>query len=181
MDDLNDETRRISADEKRVLALKRRLKWRTAELVVLAVVALGLIGMAVYPNFLSGVIGEKARTSTAYLGVEIDDLKEGMAEAMGLRYGGGVSVTRVVPSSPADRAGIKSGDIILQYDHSMVENRSRLQNMISEAEPGDRARIVLDRGGQTRTFYVELGQRPSSLIQTAFSPTGQTGLEIEWG
>jgi len=181
MDDLNDETRRISADEKRVLALKRRLKWRTAVLVVLAVVALGLIGMAVYPNFLSGVIGEKTRTSTAYLGVEIDDLKEGMAEAMGLRYGGGVSVTKVVPSSPADRAGIKSGDIILQYDRSMVENRSRLQSMIAEADPGDRARIVLDRGGQARTFYVELGQRPSSLMQAAFSPTGQTGLEVEWG
>ena len=181
MDDLNDETRRISADEKRVLALKRRLKWRTAVLVVLAVVALGLIGMAVYPNFLSGVIGDKTRTSTAYLGVEIDDLKEGMAEAMGLRYVGGVSVTKVVPSSPADRAGIKSGDIILQYDRSMVENRSRLQSMIAEADPGDRARIVLDRGGQARTFYVELGQRPSSLMQAAFSPTGQTGLEVEWG
>jgi len=73
MDDLNDETRRTSADEKRVLALKRRLKWRTAVLVVLAVVALGLVGMAVYPNFLSRVIGEKTRTSTPYLGVEIDD------------------------------------------------------------------------------------------------------------
>jgi len=181
MDELNDETWRMSSEEKKVLALKRRLKWRTAMLVVLAVVALGLIGMAVYSDFLSGVIGEKTRTSTAFLGVEIDDLKEGMAEAMGLRYGGGVSVTKVVPSSPADRAGIESGDIILQYDRSMVENRSKLQSMIAEADPGDRVRIVLDRGGQARTFYVELGQRPSSLMQAAFSPTGQTGLEVEWG
>jgi len=181
MDDLNEETRGISAAEKRVLALKSRLKWWTAALVVLGVVALGLIGMAVYPNLLPGVFGEKTRTSMAYLGVEIQDLKGGMVEAMDLRYSSGVSVTRVVPSSPAARGGIKSGDILLQYDRSRVENRSRLQNMLAEADPGDRARIVLDRGGQVRTFYVELGQRPSSLMQAAFSPPAQTDSSVEWG
>ena len=181
MDDLNDETRGISAAEKRVLALKSRLKWWTGVLILGGVVALGLIGMAVYPNLLPGVFGEKTRTSMAYLGVEIQDLKGGMAEAMDLRYSSGVSVTRVVPSSPAARGGIKSGDIILQYDRSRVENRSRLQNMLAKADPGDRARIVLDRGGQVRTFYVELGQRPSSLMQAAFSPPAQTDSSVEWG
>ncbi|MBW1691914.1 MAG: PDZ domain-containing protein [Deltaproteobacteria bacterium] len=181
MDDLNDETRRISADEKRVLALKNRLKWSNAALVVLAVVAIGLIGMAVYSNLLAGFIGEKSQAPTAYLGVEIQDLKEGMAEAMDLRYGGGVTVTRVVPSSPAAEAGIKPGDIILQYNRSRVENRSMLQDMLAEADPGDRARIVLDRAGQVRTFYVELGQRPSYLMQTAYTPPAQTASDFEWG
>ncbi|MBW1794562.1 MAG: PDZ domain-containing protein [Deltaproteobacteria bacterium] len=157
-------------------------------LALTGVVALGLVAIVAYPNLLPEVIREKiasitskAQSSTAYLGVEIQDLKESMAEALGLRSTSGVVITRVIASSPAAESGLKLGDIILQHDRLRVKNSSELQDMLAEASPGDTARIVVDRDGQVRTFYVELAQRPSYLMQAAYTSPGQTDSNPEWG
>ncbi|MBW2084910.1 MAG: PDZ domain-containing protein, partial [Deltaproteobacteria bacterium] len=181
IDDLNTEAQRMAAKEKSLLSVKRSLKWWTIALVLLVIVILGLVGVSMFRNPLPGVKGSKTGSSAAYMGVEIQDLKESITDALDLRYSGGVAVTRVIPSSPAAEADLKSGDIILRYDRSKVESSTELQELLAAASPGDAVRIVLDRDGQVRTLYVKLGQRPSYLIQTASTSTAQTDPGAEWG
>jgi len=188
--DLKEKIQRISAQEKHLLAVKRRMKWWTAVLVLLTLVALGLFGMAVYPDSMQKIFGielkakaddSKTQSSVAYLGVEIQDLKEGMAETLNLRSSSGVVISRVAPSSPAVEGGLKAGDIILRYNRSSVESTSELQDMLAAASPGDRTKFVVDRSGQIRTFYVVLGERPSNIMQTAGITLAQTNTIMEWG
>jgi predicted Fe-Mo cluster-binding NifX family protein len=107
--------------------------------------------------------------------VEIQDLKASVANALNLRYGQGVTITRVIPSSPAARARLRAGDIILRFDRSIVGNTAELQKLMADAEPGDVVQAVIDRTGQVRTYYVELGQPPAYLVQTALGSPLQTG------
>jgi len=188
--DLKEKIQGISAQEKHLLAVKRKMKWWTAVLVLLALVALGLFGMAVCPDSMQKIFGielkakaddSKTQSSVAYLGVEIQDLKEGMAETLNLRYSSGVVISRVAPSSPAVEGGLKAGDIILRYNRSGVESTSELQDMLAAASPGDRTKFVVDRSGQMRTFYVVLGERPSNIMQTAGITLAQTNSIMEWG
>ncbi len=198
IDDLKAEVQKMAAEERRLLSVKSRLRGWTIALIILIMAALALVYVAIHPNLLPGTIGENlarllgkdagAGTSAAYLGVEIQDLKASVADAMDLKYDGGVTVTRVIPSSPAARAGLQPGDIILRFEGSRVGTTAELQKLLAGTRPGDVVRIVLDRAGQSRTFYVELGQRPSNVIQTAFGPpaqtdpnAGQTAPGAEWG
>ena len=185
IDDPKAESQRLAATEERLLSLKSSVKWWTVNLIVIAMVALGFIFVFMYPNLLPGklgtslasVLGKNVATSTqrAYLGVEIQDLKASVANALNLRYGQGVTITRVIPSSPAARARLRAGDIILRFDRSIVGNTAELQKLMADAEPGDVVQAVIDRTGQVRTYYVELGQPPAYLVQTALGSPLQTG------
>ena len=196
IDDVKAESQRMAATEERLLSLKSSVKWWTVNLIVLAVVALGFIFVFMYPNLLPGklgsslasVLGKNVTPSTqrAYLGVEIQDLRTSVANALNLRYGQGVTITRVVPSSPAARARLRAGDIILRFDRSIVGSTAELQKLMAESEPGDVVQVVIDRTGQVRTNYVELGQQPGYLMQTAMGPAtstagDQTAVSSEWG
>ena len=185
IDDLKAESQRLAATEERLLSLKSSVKWWTVNLIVLAVVALGFIFVFMYPNLLPGKLGSSlaaflgkdvvASTQRAYLGVEIQDLKTSVASALNLRYGQGVTITRVISASPAARARLRAGDIILRFDRSIVGNTAALQKLMADAEPGDVVQAVIDRAGQVRTYYVELGQPPVYLVQTALGSPPQTG------
>ena len=184
IDDLKAESQKLAATEERLLSLKSSVKWWTVNLIVIAMVALGFILVFMYPNLLPGkmgtslasFLGKNVVTSTqrAYLGVEIQDLKTSVANALNLRYGQGVTITRVIPSSPAARARLRAGDIILRFDRSIVGNTAELQKLMADAEPGDVVQAVIDRAGQVRTYYVELGQPPAYLVRTALGPPSQT-------
>ena len=198
IDDVKAESQKMAATEERLLSLKSSVKWWTVNLIVLAMVALGFIFVFMYPNLLPGKLGSSlasflgkdlaTSTQRAYLGVEIQDLKASVANALNLRYGQGVTITRVIPSSPAAQARLRSGDIILRFNRSIVGNTAELQKLLLDVKPGDMASVVVDRGGQVRTYYVELGQQPGYLVRTAMGPPLDTDpasnpavVSSEWG
>ena len=198
INDVKAESQKMAATEERLLSLKSSVKWWTVNLIVLAMVALGFIFVFMYPNLLPGKLGSSlasflgkdlaTSTQRAYLGVEIQDLKASVANALNLRYGQGVTITRVIPSSPAAQARLRSGDIILRFNRSIVGNTAELQKLLLDVKPGDMASVVVDRGGQVRTYYVELGQQPGYLVRTAMGPPLDTDpasnpavVSSEWG
>lgn len=84
----------------------------------------------------------------AVLGVKIQDLTAELAEEKGIDKLEGVYVPEVIEGQAADKAGIKSGDVILKIDDKPLNSSSQLQEEISKHYPGDEIEIFLLRGGK---------------------------------
>lgn len=89
--------------------------------------------------------GEVAR---AYLGIYPQDIDRNLAEAYNLARPQGALLTRVSPDSPAQKAGLKSGDVILQYNNVQIMEASDLLNLINRARPDDAFRVQIQRDGK---------------------------------
>ncbi|MGB9757430.1 MAG: Do family serine endopeptidase [Candidatus Bipolaricaulaceae bacterium] len=115
-------------------------------------------------------IVEKGRVTRAWLGVYIQDVIPGMERQLGVREG--ALVTEVVAGSPAAKAGIRSGDVIVQVDGQKIKNSNDLQMAIMYRKPGERVTVTLVRDKRTMTVDVVLEERPAEGKATP----GQTGV-----
>ena len=102
------------------------------------------------------------KVTRGYLGVSPQDLTAGLAEHFNLPDQNGVLVGDVMPGTPAEKAGIKSGDIILAFNGKPVLDAHSLILAVSQSAPGSLASVKLLRNGQTKTLSVTLGQLPES-------------------
>jgi len=117
------------------------------------------------PSRLAREVYEKLKTTgqieRGWLGVEMDELTEAAAERLGLRELRGVVVHRVLPDSPAERAGIQVGDVILEWDGQEIGDPLDLRRAVARAKIGSRVDVLLIRHGRERVFTVEVGRRPA--------------------
>ncbi len=73
--------------------------------------------------------------------------------------GPGVKVASVVPGSPAEKAGVKEGDVLLKFAGKDVENLRGYSGILKELEPGQTVTVVLDRSGEPQTLEATLTER----------------------
>jgi predicted metalloprotease with PDZ domain len=73
--------------------------------------------------------------------------------------GPGVKVAGVVPGSPAEKAGVKEGDVLLRFADQAVESLRGYSEILKGLEPGQRVTVVVDRGGEKLTFDATLAER----------------------
>lgn len=97
-------------------------------------------------------------SARAWLGVTTQDVTRDLRDALDLPEGG-VLVTRVVSDSPADRAGIASGDVILSVDGRGVDSPSELAEAIGDSREGESVSLRFVHKGERRTLSVRLGTR----------------------
>lgn len=90
---------------------------------------------------------------------------------------GGARVTRVVDESAAEEAGIEDGDIIVSFDGMTVRGPAGLTKAMRGTEAGDRAQVVVIRGGSEKTFDVELGSHAAHRVTIALQDLDLSGLE----
>ncbi len=83
---------------------------------------------------------------------------------------GGVVITRVMPDSPADQAGLRRGDVIVSVDDTAIESAEQLVDVIGSYAPGDVVTIVAAWRGEERSYEVELGERPMSFEMDMMPP-----------
>ncbi|NQU40203.1 MAG: DegQ family serine endoprotease [Lentisphaerae bacterium] len=102
------------------------------------------------------------RVTRGFLGVQLNrgEMDEAMAESFGLKDAKGVLVAAVVEESPAERAGLKAGDIILEMESRAVEGSSAFRNRIALTEPGKEIPLTVFRDGETLTLTVTIGVLP---------------------
>ena len=118
------------------------------------------IGFAVPVNMARTVLERLiagGKVTRGYLGVEPEDLNEGLAQQFGLPDQNGALVADVLPGSPADKAGLKSGDVIVGVNDKPVTGADNLKLVISQLEPGSSARVGIIRDGASKTVAVTLG------------------------
>lgn len=122
------------------------------------------IGFAIAANLAKEVVTqliEKGSVERGWLGVVIQPVDEDIASALGLDEPKGALVNSVQAGSPAERAGIEAGDVVVAFDGRTVEDPRDLARMVADAGPGHEARITVVRDGRERTLEVELGTMPT--------------------
>ena len=106
------------------------------------------------------------------LGVAVQDLNQGLAESFGLDKAHGALVSKVEPDSPAAKAGLEAGDVILKFDGEAVVSSAELPPKVATVAPGKPVSLEVWHKGKTRSVSVTVGELKSA--QTA-SDEGKAG------
>jgi serine protease Do len=109
---------------------------------------------------------KEGKVTRGYLGVMLQNIDTNLAKALDLESTDGALVADVTAGGPADRAGLKRGDVILSYNGEPVKDTVQIRNEVAEESPGSSARIKVLREGSEMNMDVELGERPADLGRT---------------
>lgn len=130
------------------------------------------IGFAIPINMARQVMSTlitEGKISRGYLALYPQDIDDDLAKALKLKSTEGSLVADVTPDGPADKAGIKRGDVIVAFNGKKVKNSIQLRNMVAQVSPGKTVEVVLIRDGKEMRMNVRLGERPKG--QEKESPT----------
>lgn len=95
-----------------------------------------------------------------WIGVEPQDITPELADSFGLRKKSGTIIAGVLKGGPADKAGMKPGDILIAVEGQPVANTTDMLNMIAQLTPGHRARLTVLRKTEESTLDITVGKRP---------------------
>ena len=114
------------------------------------------------------------------LGVTIQEVTSGLAQALKLDRTNGVLVSDVAPNSPAQTAGIKGGDLIVKFNNQPVESPNQLKLRVAETTPGTTVPVEVDRGGEMKTFDVTIKELSGNSLarSTQSAPSGSAQNEL---
>ncbi|MEC9341943.1 MAG: DegQ family serine endoprotease, partial [Pseudomonadota bacterium] len=101
-------------------------------------------------------IKERGYVSRGWLGVLIQDVTRELAESFGMKQPRGALVAKVVPDSPADKAGIQVGDIILEFNDTEIVYSSDLPPLVGRSPVGTKSDVGILRSGKRRTVTVTI-------------------------
>lgn len=100
--------------------------------------------------------------ATPWIGVYTQEIDEDLSDAFNLDQDKGIVVVDVVDDSPAEEAGLKRKDVIVEFNGVKVDGSEPLADLVRDTKIGDKVDVVVMRKGQKKTLTVEIGERPSS-------------------
>jgi serine protease Do len=111
-----------------------------------------------------------------YLGVRIQDITEDFAAALGIPKNRGSFIQSIEPGGPADKAGLKVGDVVMSVNGQPVTQDQSLSYLVNNLQPGTRVPLTVLREGKTMTVTATIARRPSDdqLAQQYFNPDDKT-------
>ena len=139
------------------------------------------IGFAIPVNMVLNVASnliERGEVPRGMLGLYPDDLTREMAEAFGLETTRGALVNQVTANSPAERADIRHGDIIVKVDDSEIDSAAELRLVVSQILPGTEVDVTLIRQGQTFVLPVTLGSLNGAMVGNNSAPGPLEGVTL---
>jgi serine protease Do len=126
----------------------------------------------------------KGKVERAWIGVYIQEVTPEIAKQLGLKEAKGALVSDVVPGSPADKVGIKRGDVIIEFDGKKVESWRQLPIMVSLSPVNKKAKLKIIRDGKELEFEVVLAKMPEEQELARHQPpeqrrTPEQGVELK--
>ncbi|MCY4746782.1 Do family serine endopeptidase [Pelomonas sp. UHG3] len=129
------------------------------------------------------------RVVRGYLGVLPDDITKEIAEAIGLGKAQGAVIRSVIAGSPAEKAGVEGGDVVVKVDGKIVEKAADLRRLVAAVKPGAKTTLTVFRRGETRDLIVTIGEderskRPGADSESAgegaaaAAPSAALGLKV---
>jgi serine protease Do len=119
-----------------------------------------------------------------YMGVAIQDLSPDLAKSFGLKHATGALISDVTADGPADEAGIKQGDVIVEYQGERVDDPAALQRMVTRTPVGTKATVKVLRDGHEKELTLKIGEQPDT-IKMAKADTSEdesvalAGIEVQ--
>ncbi|MBU1052959.1 MAG: DegQ family serine endoprotease [Proteobacteria bacterium] len=140
------------------------------------------IGFAIPINLAGGIVDQLKKygdVTRGWLGVTIQDLPADISEYLGIEDGKGVLVSDVIPGDPADKAGIRSKDIITEINDQKIDSSRTLLKIVAAMSVGKSAKIKVLRNGKEKIVNVEIAKRLDEKIASARdSSRGQSDDDI---
>ncbi len=140
------------------------------------------IGFAVPVNLARNVMDQivtHGQVERAYLGVTIQEVTPALAKAVGLSSPEGALVGDVSPNSPAQRAGLQSGDVILSMNETPVVESNQLRMNVSMMNPGQTVHLKVFRNGKTFEVAAQVGELPGKKVERASNESGESEHALE--
>ena len=119
------------------------------------------IGFAIPINLASNVINQlkdSGKVVRGWLGVIIQEITPELAEGIGLDGTDGALIAEVSPDSPADKAGLKSGDVVIKFNNKPIEEFADLTRFVGETKPESDVELTIIRNGKEKVLDVHLGE-----------------------
>jgi serine protease Do len=110
---------------------------------------------------------EKGRVVRGYIGTLLQPLTPELSAALKLQEDSGALVGEVAPKSPAEKAGIKSGDVITEVNGKKIMDARELRMLVGAMAPGTKAKIQVVREDGKKTFVVDLIEMPTEQSESA--------------
>ncbi len=132
------------------------------------------IGFAIPANMARTVyeqIRKSGKVMRGYLGINMQDLTPDLATIFGLpKDTKGILVSHIAEGSPAAAAGLKSGDVLVQFDGKPIPGATAFATQVSLLQPGNKVPLVLLRNGTRQNLALEMGERPTKASSTKEQP-----------
>lgn len=138
------------------------------------------IGFAVPSNMAKNIMAQiidKGSVTRGFLGVSLQPVDKDIADAFNLEKPEGALVAEVVKDSPAEKAGLQQGDIIVEYNNNCVKSLGSFRNEISLMNPGSKVTLKVNRKGKIVTIAVTLGSASDSFASDGFIQ--KMGFEVD--
>jgi serine protease Do len=126
---------------------------------------------------------KSGKATRGWIGIRIQEVTPEIAKGFNLEGRGGALVSDVAGESPAAKAGLKAGDIILDYNSQAIQRSRELSEKIADTRVGTPAKLTIFRNGKYISLEVTVGERPSALAERFRLPEagahGTLGIMVE--
>lgn len=128
------------------------------------------VGFAIPVNMIKNMLPtllKGGQITRGMLGVSIQDVTKELAEQFHLPGHGGAIISQVNKDSPAEKAGMKAGDVIVRFNGRAVSDSGQLRNLVAATTPGTDANIAVIRNGNEKTLRVTIGKLSAETFASA--------------
>jgi serine protease Do len=143
------------------------------------------IGFAIPSNMAKSIIPqlkEKGKVTRGMLGVQVQNVTPELAKSFGMAEPKGALVSEVNPGTPAEKAGLHRGDIIVEFNGHPINEMNELPRMVAEISPGSAANLKVLREGKEKTFSLtvtELADEKQAQAQAEEGEESPLGLAVK--
>jgi serine protease Do len=140
------------------------------------------IGFATPINSAKDILPElkgKGKVTRGWLGVSIQSVTPDIASSLGLDRSRGALVAELIKDAPAERAGIKVGDVIVEFDGAEIKDSTDLPALVARTRPGKQARVKLLRDKKEMTLPVTVDELKESEVVASAKEKGELGLTVQ--
>ena len=128
-------------------------------------------------------IKKSGKAAHGWLGVQIQDVTRQLAESFGMKQPQGALVSKVIPNSPADKAGLQIGDVITEFNGQPIRSSADLPPMVGMTPINQEAKLTIIRQGDTETVDFKVGLLPDEeqkapLYKSEAKPTNKLGIVV---